>query len=378
MLIDFHITPDEHEFHRWSELPLDIKTMILEYIPFPTLRNFMFLSKECFSLVTKMNTLIFYVHLSNVGPENKIENFVQLSLSWPLPGKTEQEQFPTLYTLHFVEDEKGGCSIRRVTDDEEWKFISAGLHYHRSARFVALATLFHLTTYLNIRSVFAELVGVILLKYHLSQKSPEFLTSFQDALDPKDEEVFSMQPENRIIAKDKFFIKAGSNALIPLFLPFLEPGCPLVVFPLYGQEDIFLRTPFFDSALVHSSRELQIEVNNEVTDDQIVLFRAYDISMPAPKVTAKAINRMISEWLERKREINFIQLKGVHHVNIEDVLQGLEVVPWQEFLNMIQNREHWSGMPQQKCAGLHNGKNFLVVLVNDGSCQLMDVYYRNE
>ncbi|EYC17660.1 hypothetical protein Y032_0030g2198 [Ancylostoma ceylanicum] len=317
MLIDFHITSDEHEFHRWSELPLDIKTMILEYIPFPTLRNFMFLSKECFSLVTRMNTLIFYVHLSNVGPEHRIENFVQLSLSWPLPGRKEQEQFPIMYTLHFVEDGKGGCSVRRVTDDEEWKFISAGLHYDRSARFMALATLFHLTTYLNIRSVFAEL----------------------DALDPRDEEVFSMQPEGRIIARDEFFITAGSNALIPRFLPFVEPGCPLVILPLYGQEDIFLRTPFFDSALVQSSRKLQIEVNNEVTDDQIVLFRAYDISMPAPKVTAKAINRMISEWLERKRNINFIQFKEVYNVTIEDVLQGSKIknvgVEWKTALDFI-------------------------------------------
>ncbi|EYC17656.1 hypothetical protein Y032_0030g2197 [Ancylostoma ceylanicum] len=68
LLFDFDITFEEFEFHRWSELPVDVKMKILEYIPFPTLRNFMFLSKESFLLVTGMNNLIFYVHLSNIGP----------------------------------------------------------------------------------------------------------------------------------------------------------------------------------------------------------------------------------------------------------------------------------------------------------------------
>ncbi|KAL6729576.1 hypothetical protein Aduo_000619 [Ancylostoma duodenale] len=352
LLFDFNITLDEFEFHRWNELPFDLRIKILEYIPFPTL-HFMFLSKKSFSLVTRMNTPIFYVHLSNRGIDQEFENFVKLSLSWPLPGKTKEEKYPRMYTLHFVDDGNGGCSVERIPEKKGRRFPSRGVHYNRSARFTALATLFHFSTYLDIRAVLAEL----------------------DSLDPEDEEVFIMQPKATKIARDKFYIATRASTLISSFLPFLEDGCPLVVLPL-GQ-DIHLGTSFFDSALVHSSRAIQIEVGNGVTDDQIVLFRAYDITMPAPNVTAKAINRMLLEWLERKRKINFIHLKRLCNVTKEDILQNVEVVPWQKFVTMIHNGDWWNGWAE-KSAGLHNGTNFLIVLVDGGSCQLMDSYHNDE
>ncbi|RCN53117.1 F-box domain protein [Ancylostoma caninum] len=354
LLFDFTLTLDEFEFHRWNELPFDLRIKILEYIPFPTLRNFMFLSKESFLLVTRMNTPMFYVNLSNRGLIKEFENFVELSLSWSLHGRYEEEKYSRMYTLRFVEDENGCCFVERAPEKKRRRRIpSRGVHYNRSARFTALATLFHFSTYLDIRAVFAEL----------------------DSLDPKDGEVFTMQPETTKIAKDKFYIATRASTMISSFLPFLEDGCPLVVLPL-GKE-IFLGTSFFDSALVHSSRKIQIEAQNGVTDDQIVLFQAYDITMPAPNVTAKAINRLLLEWLEGKRKINFIHLKGLRNITKEDILQNIEVVPWQQFVTMIHNGDWWNGWAE-KSAGLHNGTNFLIVLVNEGSCQLMDSYFDDD
>ncbi|KAL6729575.1 hypothetical protein Aduo_000618 [Ancylostoma duodenale] len=184
-----------------------------------------------------------------------------------------------------------------------------------------------------------------------------------------------MQPETTKIAKDKFYLSTRASTMISSFLPFLKYGCPLVVLPL-GQE-IFLETSFFDSPLVHSSRKIQIEVENGVRDDQIVLFQAYDISMPAPNVTAKAINRMLLEWLQGKRKINFIHLKGLRNITKQDILQNVEVVPWQKFVTMIHNGDWWNGWAE-KSAGLHNGTNFLIVLVDEGSCQLMDSYFEDD
>ncbi|EYC17655.1 hypothetical protein Y032_0030g2197 [Ancylostoma ceylanicum] len=129
---------------------------------------------------------------------------------------------------------------------------------------------------------------------------------------------------------------------------------------------------------VHSSRQIQIEVMNGVMDNQLVLFRACDIIMPAPNVTAKAINWMILEWFERKREINCIHLKQIHNVTKMDILGNVEVVPWQKFLTIIQNGVWWSGWSSENCAGLYNGINFLIVIVDVDSCQLIDPHYRDE
>ncbi|EYC28797.1 hypothetical protein Y032_0007g3434 [Ancylostoma ceylanicum] len=46
----------ESEFSCWSELPIQMKITILEYLPYPTLRNFMFLSRECLALASKLKT----------------------------------------------------------------------------------------------------------------------------------------------------------------------------------------------------------------------------------------------------------------------------------------------------------------------------------
>lgn len=47
LLLDFDLRIfEEFEFHRWTELPIEVKIKILEYIPFPTLRNFMFWAKN--------------------------------------------------------------------------------------------------------------------------------------------------------------------------------------------------------------------------------------------------------------------------------------------------------------------------------------------
>ncbi|KAL6729760.1 hypothetical protein Aduo_000787 [Ancylostoma duodenale] len=54
LLFDFNFEPfDSCEFHSWSELPYVLKIKILQYLPYPTIRRFMFLSKECYRVQQK-------------------------------------------------------------------------------------------------------------------------------------------------------------------------------------------------------------------------------------------------------------------------------------------------------------------------------------
>ncbi|EYC17664.1 hypothetical protein Y032_0030g2201 [Ancylostoma ceylanicum] len=57
---------EESRIQRWIELPVDVKIKILQYIPFPTLRNLMFLSKESHLLVTRTNIPIVCVRVSDI------------------------------------------------------------------------------------------------------------------------------------------------------------------------------------------------------------------------------------------------------------------------------------------------------------------------
>ncbi|EYC17661.1 hypothetical protein Y032_0030g2199 [Ancylostoma ceylanicum] len=97
---------------------------------------------------------------------------------------------------------------------------------------------------------------------------------------------------------------------------------------------MFLDAQFFDSRIVRSSRAIQIEVMNGVTDNQILLFEAHEIAMVAPNITSKAINQMILEWYESKRKIDLYWLRGLQNVTMKEILRGVEVVPWEKFATL--------------------------------------------
>ncbi|EYC02996.1 hypothetical protein Y032_0096g2887 [Ancylostoma ceylanicum] len=355
LLFDFDIRVfDESEFHHWPKLPTDLKIKILEYIPFPTLRNFMFLSKDSYSLVTRLKTLVFNVSLSDIDNFDRIQNFVELSISWIRDGPPTKMTCPRYYILHFVEDQRGGCFVERVIEKKGRKYTYAGVRYNHSPRLVALATLFHFSTYMDIRETAMGL----------------------SALDPEEEHLLNVQPTTTVIAKDEFCIRAGASAIVSSFLRFLRPGCRLRVYPLREQKGFFLDTRFFDSVVVHASPAIDFDFTTGATDDQIVLFQCYDITMCVPNVTAKAINRIILEWLEGKREINVYALKGLGNVTKTEILQDVEVVPWEKFLTMIYNGDWWGlRLNQGEGTGLYNGARFLIVLVETDSCQLLDPYF---
>ncbi|EYC17663.1 hypothetical protein Y032_0030g2200 [Ancylostoma ceylanicum] len=70
-----------------------------------------------------------------------------------LPGDKVEKKNRRLYTLHFVEDGRGGCSVERVTEKDGRSYTSHGMHYDRGPRSVALATLFHFSTYMDIGEI---------------------------------------------------------------------------------------------------------------------------------------------------------------------------------------------------------------------------------
>ncbi|RCN51393.1 F-box domain protein [Ancylostoma caninum] len=355
LLFDFDIrTFDEFEFHHWTELPVDVKIKILEYIPFPTLRNFMFLSKESYSLVTRLRTLVFNINFSDMDNFDKVQNFVELAISWPRPGPPTRMKTSKYYILHFVDNGKGGCFAERVIEKKGRKYTCAGVRYNRSPRFVALSTLFHFSTYMDIRETYIGL----------------------SALNPEEEHILMAQPTTTLIAKDEFSITTGTSAIVSPFLRFLQPGCRLKIYPLREQGEFFLDTPFFDSAVVHASQAIYFHFNTGATDDQIVLFRGYDITMSVPNVTAKAVNRIILEWLEGKREINVYCLKGLQNVTKTEILRDVEIVPWEKFLTMIYNGDWWGlRFSEGQGTALYNGSRFLIVLVEADLCQLIDPYF---
>ncbi|EYC28806.1 hypothetical protein Y032_0007g3442 [Ancylostoma ceylanicum] len=66
-MMDFELDIFDSKFTYWSELPSHLKIQILRYLPYPTLRNFMFLSKECWALATNFKAEAYAVYLDEMA-----------------------------------------------------------------------------------------------------------------------------------------------------------------------------------------------------------------------------------------------------------------------------------------------------------------------
>lgn len=51
--------------HPWNKLPLELKFEVLQYLSLPTLRRFMFLSKDCLHVVSSMKIDAMSIHLDD-------------------------------------------------------------------------------------------------------------------------------------------------------------------------------------------------------------------------------------------------------------------------------------------------------------------------
>lgn len=66
-LMDFEPDVFESKFLYWRELPSHLKIQVLRNLPYPTLRNFMFLSKECWNLTASFKTEAYAVYLDEMA-----------------------------------------------------------------------------------------------------------------------------------------------------------------------------------------------------------------------------------------------------------------------------------------------------------------------
>ncbi|CAJ0603884.1 unnamed protein product [Cylicocyclus nassatus] len=107
------------EFHRWGDLPVDVKLYVLKYLTVPTLRGFMFRSKECYDLVRKIKPKV-DLHLEDAAfiPDRKQRKFaknhdgVKLHIYWRKPGAGPKSVHD--YPLIFVKYSEEGCHVQRL------------------------------------------------------------------------------------------------------------------------------------------------------------------------------------------------------------------------------------------------------------------------
>ncbi|RCN51377.1 hypothetical protein ANCCAN_02530 [Ancylostoma caninum] len=252
---------------------------------------------------TKRKNEIISVYMLNVMLVFQVvlkKNALDVVVYYIPPDATSIPNSHRPYRLTFVEDEEGGCVVKRVRG-KKGKFTRDGVRYcnetHSSA---AIRAFIQLSKGLKADELSVEV----------------------DAMDPGLERTLKEQSTEASISCKSFLIRTLERALPPRLLPHIVPGCKLQVYNYPIQEPVsqMRAAPSFDT-----------EAYTGVTDEQISLLQARCLYMRAPYVSSYGINRLLLQWLESKRIISRIGLIETKTLNRDQVLEGVDpskILPW--------------------------------------------------
>ncbi|CAJ0603587.1 unnamed protein product [Cylicocyclus nassatus] len=353
---------DDFEFHQWSDLPVEIKLHILKYLTFPTLRYFMFLSKECYDLVCKVKpTIDLYLgdvaYLTSTKQQTlgKYRDGVELHIYWRKPESGPKSAHD--YALLFVKDDKEGCFVQRMIKKKRKYLELPGTNYSSDILTAAIKSVFGLSDVLDIR-------GLTVAMYSPNSRL---------------EAVLAEQPSSQKIARKEFLLDfEGEPSITSQFLRFLKPGCGITLLKDTSAEVIH-EPDLFDHKIFRCAHKIKLHGwKVGMTDDQLVQLAADNIYITAPHITSRAINKLVREWLEGKRLINAIELEEVQ-INKTLILQNLDptaIMQFKDFLKVTSYDGIRIGV-ELTAPVIRGPQGFLMVLTDANHCLLTDPYFDN-
>ncbi|KHJ92450.1 F-box domain protein [Oesophagostomum dentatum] len=220
-------------FHQWNDLPNDIKILILQRLPFTTLRHFLFLSRESYLLATSFKSNAVCVRLTESDYAREMLNVsesdgaVHLTVVCMAKSMDENLEDDTL-SLSFTNSEEGHCCVERKYVHEGKTFTKQGVRYAQNPRSACLEVLLNFIKLLNIESV----------RIVMRTLTAELESVFAD-----------YQP--MVIKCRTLGILTEEPKLANSLLRYVSPGCELEFYS--NSNKMFLDAPLFDSPVVGSN-----------------------------------------------------------------------------------------------------------------------------
>ncbi|CAJ0603865.1 unnamed protein product [Cylicocyclus nassatus] len=349
------------EFHRWGDLPADVKLHILKYLTFPTLRGIMFLSKECYDLVRKIKPKV-DIQLEDAAfsastKQRKLakNHGVELHIYWRKPGA----EFVHDYPLVFVKDSEEGCCVQRLIFEKGKLCKRPGTRYSSNTTTAATKAMFWLSKVLNIQAT------------TVSMPSPNANLRA----------VLAEQSSSQKIAKENFTVITDNEPLVTVdFLRFLKRGCGVSVVMKNGSTELFRGVELFDHEIFQCARKITFHGwKAELKDDQLINLAAEEICITSPYITSGAINKLILEWLDGKRRISSIRLGEMQTLDLKIILRNVDptaIMLWEDFVKLTSY--HWSWHFGITPVSVIKGPQGFLILRTDkdtNSCHLVDYAY---
>ncbi|KAK6752847.1 hypothetical protein RB195_003943 [Necator americanus] len=305
------------------------------YLSLPTLRRFMFLSRECLSLVTSMKVEAMSMNLDDNTLTGHRKDAVTIRISRRI--KTPYLScFITHFDLQFLDLEDGGCFVAREVMEDKHKVVKVGANYSQETRYSAALRVFvQFTKWIKTEGL------------HIT-------------MSPTDAEIKRM------------------HAIVPIGRKF--SCCSLVINEYTQLEDdgYVVDHDFFDSEVAKYAPSMNIHGMTEITDEQLLLLQADTLFVAGPSITPHAINRIIWQWFEGKRKISQMFFDAIKDHAEETILMGFDSADFLNpdlLLDIVTEIAQWRVREASRpWVGLRN-KDGLVIMVKIGrhSCNLVNL-----
>ncbi|CAJ0593377.1 unnamed protein product [Cylicocyclus nassatus] len=245
---------------------MELKVKVFRNLPYATLRNFMFLSKECMEVSSLLKPSVHAVSLYDEA--NEVKSFAAIVV-YDTPD--EAANVEESYTIGFSSVKGRSCIARR--SKKGGQNVASGLEYPmESCSTVSMRVLFQITKNLKPGSVDLHLTNIADAKITLSKL-----------------------PSTSLITCGALTVHAVDFSFLSMLMPHVSPGCILrfYVYDPSSFEDNVLNSGLFDFEVVKAAPFIDINVDCEINDEQFICLRASNLHLKAPRISEKGLNALI-------------------------------------------------------------------------------------
>ncbi|CAJ0593375.1 unnamed protein product [Cylicocyclus nassatus] len=350
----------EDHFAYWNKLPTELKVKVVRNLPYPTLRNFMFLSKDCMEVSSPLKTPVFAVFLLHwgyrsecvqVGRYDVVKQSSIIVYYMPFGSAVDRKE----YIIYFSTVEDGRCIAHR--EKKRGQIVIMGPEYPKESCFtVSMRVLFQITKILKPKNILLQLVNIADVKSTLSEL-----------------------PSTSFITCGALTVRSDDLSFLPLLMPHVSPGCELRFYNSdpYPYDDNILNPVFFDFEVVKAAPYLDTDAICEINDGQLIQLRASWLDLKASGISERGINGLILQWVEGRRKIVkicILETKTFNHdlvlenVNTNRIQSSCENIPF--FNKYVEHHPL-----HKRLALLRNDfDDRLLVCIGEDYCELVDPY----
>ncbi|CAJ0593374.1 unnamed protein product [Cylicocyclus nassatus] len=284
------------KFQKWPELPAELKIAVLKRLSFSSLMRFMLSSKESYNLVSQAKFKVDLIRYQyRAAGASMSDMFIGSRIIDGASINFEVE--PTYgeeYEVKIRHRIDGGSVVLR------WGEILNC--YEEDFQSVAMQLLFRYMKLFDVEELKIE------QPFEVSETARALYVHLGSTLRAKD-----------------ITIDTWDISFLRLIIPFLPSHLSWLTIKVSNHNLPVISSNVFEHEVIRTARTLKVEsINADLFDKQLCDLQASDLDINSSHITSRSVNRLIHQWLQGQREIEFFYVVSDQPLAWDELLMGID------------------------------------------------------